>query len=115
MSRWVWCISIFLLLCIGGAIGVGWYFTHNKPADLPLAVGGSANESQVSTSRPTATDGGSNTSRVLVAPTAVETKRALPEYEYLKNRDNGSAAHLARRTNLHARHRLNRLSIDALD
>jgi hypothetical protein len=116
MSRWVWCISIFLLLCIGGAIGVGWYFTHNKTADLPLAIGGSANESQLSTLRPTATAAGAgNTSRTLIAPTAVATKRSEPEYGNITKRDNGSIAPPTRRANLHARRRLNRLSIDALD
>lgn len=116
MSRWVWCISIFLLLCIGGAIGVGWYFTHNKAATMPVAVGGSADESQLSTaSTPASTANAENTSRTLIAPTIAGTKRSEPEYGYITKRDNGSIAQPTPRAHLYARHRRNRLPIDALD
>lgn len=78
MSRFVWCISIFLLLCIGGAIGFGWYMTHNDKAPAPVVVGDRANESQTNTNvgaaRTTAV-AATGTSRTLIAPTAVETKK----------------------------------------
>jgi len=45
LSRWVWITGVFLVVCIAGGIGVGWYFTHNNPSNQqPKAFGGSANE-----------------------------------------------------------------------
>ncbi|TFK73648.1 hypothetical protein BDN72DRAFT_761361 [Pluteus cervinus] len=45
LSRWVWITGICLLLAIGAGAGLGWYFTHNKPAhQQPTAIGGSASE-----------------------------------------------------------------------
>lgn len=46
LSRWVWFIGILLLLSIAGAIGIGWYFTHNNQQNQrPASLGGSENES----------------------------------------------------------------------
>lgn len=54
--------------------------THNNAPAIPIAVGGSANETLISTaiSRTTA-PGPINTSRTLIAPPAVGTKRGLAE------------------------------------
>jgi hypothetical protein len=49
LSTWVWLVGILFLIAIGGGIGVGWYFTHNKPASQPVAIGGSADEGFTST------------------------------------------------------------------
>lgn len=46
LATWVWAVGILCLLIIGGACGLGWYFTHNKAASQPLAIGGSAGETQ---------------------------------------------------------------------
>lgn len=114
-SRFVWCISIVLLLAIGGAIGIGWYLTHNDKAAPPLAVGGSANQSQLTSvgAANTAAAAASNTSRVLVAPTAVETKkRDLEDVGPTPAPASPTAtpAAFARRAHgLAARNRLNRL------
>jgi len=49
LSRWVWFISVCLLLCIAGAIFLGWYASHNKPShQQPTPFGGGANESAAS-------------------------------------------------------------------
>jgi len=43
LSRWVWVISVFLLLLIAGGIGVGLYFSSHSPGhQQPTAIGGSA-------------------------------------------------------------------------
>ncbi|KAI0755298.1 hypothetical protein C8Q80DRAFT_1094703 [Daedaleopsis nitida] len=45
MSRWVWIIGVTLLIIIAGAIGLGWYVSHNNTTSTaPKAIGGSANE-----------------------------------------------------------------------
>jgi len=48
LSAWVWIVSVLLLVCIFGGIGVGWYFTHNKSNIPPTAIGGSADENSLS-------------------------------------------------------------------
>ncbi|KAG8787549.1 hypothetical protein FRC16_001542 [Serendipita sp. 398] len=117
MKRWTWCISIFLLLAIGAGIGFGWWATHNKPASLPVAVGGSANESQVTTSIAPTTQAGP-TSRTLIAPLAVETKRSLPDvFIPLVEEDVVGAAppQPTKRSELHARYRLRRRALDDIN
>ncbi|KAI0712608.1 hypothetical protein C8Q76DRAFT_735352 [Earliella scabrosa] len=50
MSRWVWIVGITLLIIIGGAIGLGWYVSHNDTTHTaPKALGGSAEEKAVDT------------------------------------------------------------------
>ncbi|KAG8800248.1 hypothetical protein FRC17_006919 [Serendipita sp. 399] len=119
MKRWTWCISIFLLLAIGAGIGFGWYFTHNKPAALPLAVGGSANESQITTAiAPTPTQAAGPTSRTLVAPLASDAKRSLPtEVIALVEEDivGASPPQPTKRSELHARYRLRRRTFNDVD
>jgi len=101
MSCCVWMISIILLSCIGGAIGLGlpslipmrcstrpdlspgWYLTHGKPASLPVAVGGSESRgvptgTETSTKEQQRTTA-SSTSRTLIAPTLAASKRAFPQ------------------------------------
>lgn len=113
MSRWVWCISIVILLAIGAAIGFGWYFTHDDPNSLPVAVGGSDNQAATMTSSET-TQEAVNTSRTLIAPPAIETKRALPERDVYAPKI-GLGPRI-KRTNHYLRHRKNRLpGIEALD
>lgn len=118
MSRCVWIVSVFLLLAIGGAIGFGWWATHNEPAALPVAVGGSENQSQISTAT-AAAPSSSNTSRTLIVPTAIETKRAVAydEADVLNRRaakPEPTPPPLMRRSR-HARRRLNLLDIEELD
>jgi len=55
LATWVWLIAIFILLAIGASIGVGWFFTHNKPASQPVAFGGSADETSGGVRAPTST------------------------------------------------------------
>ncbi|EJD40492.1 hypothetical protein AURDEDRAFT_115860 [Auricularia subglabra TFB-10046 SS5] len=55
LSKWVWCCTILILVCIAGGIGAGWYFTHNKPSGPPTAFGGSENENSLSPKAPAAT------------------------------------------------------------
>ncbi|KAI0662288.1 hypothetical protein C8Q70DRAFT_637140 [Cubamyces menziesii] len=48
MSRWVWVIGVTLLIIIAGAIGLGWYVSHNSTThNAPTAIGGSANEKAI--------------------------------------------------------------------
>ena len=65
MSRWVWVIGVTLLIVclhraynqrdpdcvtqiIAGAIGLGWYVSHNSTThNAPTAIGGSANEKAI--------------------------------------------------------------------
>jgi hypothetical protein len=45
MSRWVWCVGFMILVMIGAAVGLGWYFSHqNKSTTMtaPRTVGGQA-------------------------------------------------------------------------
>jgi hypothetical protein len=119
MSRCVWCISIFLLLAIGGAIGFGWYMTHNEPGALPVAVGGGENQSMVSTAT-SAVPSSSNTSRTLIVPTAIETKRAVAydEADGIHRRaasPEPTPPPFIMKRSRHARRRLNRLDIEELD
>jgi hypothetical protein len=49
LSRWVWFISICLLLSIAGAVVIGWYVSHNKPSNQqPVSLGGDADEAGAS-------------------------------------------------------------------
>jgi hypothetical protein len=66
LSTWVWLVGILLLIAIGGGIGVGWFFTHNKPAALPVAIGGSADEAST-----TSTSSSPSAAAVSVRPTKV--------------------------------------------
>ncbi|KZV94307.1 hypothetical protein EXIGLDRAFT_737188 [Exidia glandulosa HHB12029] len=76
LSKWVWCCSILLIICIAGGIGAGWYFTHNKPSGPPVAIGGSANENSLSPTVPSSTAEESTTRtrvRTTAAPTPTDT------------------------------------------
>ncbi|EJD40504.1 hypothetical protein AURDEDRAFT_170501 [Auricularia subglabra TFB-10046 SS5] len=55
LSKWVWCYTILILVCIAGGISTGWYFTHNKPSRLPTEFGASENENSLSPKAPAAT------------------------------------------------------------
>jgi hypothetical protein len=45
LTRWVWVIGMFLLICGGAGIGIWYYISHTSSSNqAPTAVGGSANE-----------------------------------------------------------------------
>ncbi|KAK1228013.1 hypothetical protein PQX77_008960 [Marasmius sp. AFHP31] len=45
MSRWVWLVGVCFILVVGGAIGLGWWVSHNDTeATQPGVLGGSAGE-----------------------------------------------------------------------
>lgn len=44
LSRWIWVLSIFLLMSIAGGIAIGWYFTHNSSPSVPEALGGNEHD-----------------------------------------------------------------------
>ncbi|KAF9257492.1 hypothetical protein L218DRAFT_949121 [Marasmius fiardii PR-910] len=45
MSRWLWLIGIILVIVIAGAIGLGWWISHNNNTPTePSAFGGSSKE-----------------------------------------------------------------------
>lgn len=119
MTRWIWCISIFLLLAIGAGIGFGWYFTHNNAPSLPVAIGGSANESQISTApHTTAAAAAGGTSRTLIAPLAVETKRSLHarrDHSDLFPTESAKFALPTERAEHFAQHRYHRRSLERLN
>ncbi|KAI0700047.1 hypothetical protein C8T65DRAFT_658527 [Cerioporus squamosus] len=80
MSRWVWIIGLTLLIIIAGAIGLGWYVSHNSTThSAPTAIGGSANEKAIaSASDSAAAAGGTSTSVPFhVTPTNTVARRAL--------------------------------------
>ncbi|KAI0081595.1 hypothetical protein K474DRAFT_1567705, partial [Panus rudis PR-1116 ss-1] len=69
-SRMIWVVAIFLLLCIAGGIGLGWYVSHNDTShNAPTAIGGSANEKAIQESSSVAKAGG---------PTASSTPHVSP-------------------------------------
>ncbi|RDB15212.1 hypothetical protein Hypma_004709 [Hypsizygus marmoreus] len=81
LSRWVWIIGVILLLCIGAAIGIGWYASHKAPDhQQPTAFGGSANEAAVTTSsagvKPSVLPNGATSSIKHVSPTHTVARRA---------------------------------------
>ncbi|KAI9057467.1 hypothetical protein FKP32DRAFT_1547912, partial [Trametes sanguinea] len=79
MSRWVWVIGLTLLIIIAGAIGLGWYVSHNSTSHTaPTAIGGSANEKAIDSQTATSTVVGEAlaTSTVLhVSPTNTVARR----------------------------------------
>ncbi|KAF9468717.1 hypothetical protein BDZ94DRAFT_1145819, partial [Collybia nuda] len=76
LSRWVWVIAIVIVLCIGGAIGLGWYFSHNAPDhQQPTAFGGSANETAAPA--PASTKAAPSSTVMHVTPTHTVARRAV--------------------------------------
>jgi hypothetical protein len=78
-SRWVWVTGLVLLILIGGAAGLGWWATHNKPDhQRPGGIGENADQSApVSSSAAPKTGAVSGSSTVLkVTPTRTIDKRA---------------------------------------
>lgn len=80
LSRWVWIIAVFLVLCIGGGIGLGWYFTHNDSNQtVPDAVGGKASQGFTVTSTPVpGKTGAGGTTDAIVTPTKTVQRRSEP-------------------------------------
>ena len=73
LSTWVWFLGVMLLIAIGAGIGVGWYFTHNKPAAAPVAIGGSADEGFSASTSNTAIAVSTKATRVTAAPEPTNT------------------------------------------
>lgn len=100
LSTWVWLVGILLLIAIGGGIGVGWFFTHNKPAALPVAIGGSADEASTTpTSTSSAATVSTSATKVTAAPVPTNTnnnnnnKRDLDELVHMPAVPTVPAAH----------------------
>jgi len=79
-SLWVWIVGIFLLLCIGGGIGLGVYMSRKSPShQTPVVIGGSANYTAGPSSPPVAPtkSGGprQSSSRLHVSPTNTVARR----------------------------------------
>jgi hypothetical protein len=79
LSKWVWFIGLVLFLAIGGAIGLGWYLTHNnQDHQRPTSFGGSQDEASTTTSASLSTSSSaipSGTSKH-VSPTNTVARRA---------------------------------------
>ncbi|KAH8114323.1 hypothetical protein DFH11DRAFT_1593806 [Phellopilus nigrolimitatus] len=82
LSRMVWIIGLLLIIIIGGAIGFGWYVSHNNATTTttsPKALGGSQNEGATLTITASNTATGVSSSSH-VAPTKTVAKRwPMPE------------------------------------
>ncbi|EMD31411.1 hypothetical protein CERSUDRAFT_119792 [Gelatoporia subvermispora B] len=81
LARWVWFVGLALLILIGGAIGLGWWASHNSTTpSSPTAIGGSANEKLqgVSSSAPAAGATPSSTS-LHVSPTYTVARREFAD------------------------------------
>jgi len=76
-NRIVWLVAVVLLLCIGGAVGLGWYFTHNTPSAQPKAVGGKSNETTHDTLPVSAKPSTSKASFAPIDGVATSTSRTL--------------------------------------
>lgn len=81
LSRLVWIIGILLLIIIAGAIGFGWYVSHNSTTtSSPKALGGSEGQGQDYTITPTAAGATGISSSRFVSPTNTVAKRwPMPE------------------------------------
>jgi len=80
-SRGVWVVGMILLVCIIGAIALTVYETHNKVASMPGTLGGSANETLISTSIASSTThaaGGSSSSPHVSPTNTVQRRDAVP-------------------------------------
>ncbi|KAL0067533.1 hypothetical protein AAF712_005524 [Marasmius tenuissimus] len=76
MSRWVWLVGVCFILVVGGAIGLGWWVSHNDTeATQPGVLGGSAGETAgpVTTSRSI----GASRSEGVVQPTHKVARRVV--------------------------------------
>jgi hypothetical protein len=78
LSRWVWIIGVILVIAAAGGIGLGWYMSHKAPDHYqPTAVGGSANESGVTSAvKPVGSNGATAKSSLHVTPTNTVARRA---------------------------------------
>lgn len=87
LSRWVWVIGMILLCAIGGAIGLGVYFTRDSPDhQQPTALGGNVGNQTAGTTTSILSFGGgrgggggtpSTSSRLHVSPTHTIEGRAF--------------------------------------
>ncbi|KAI1794812.1 hypothetical protein LXA43DRAFT_994387 [Ganoderma leucocontextum] len=79
MSRWVWFIGMVLLIIIAGAIGLGWWVSHNNHTHTaPTAIGGSADEKALASASASASAAASSSdiSSLHVSPTNTVARRA---------------------------------------
>lgn len=81
LSRLVWIIGVLLLIIIAGAIGFGWYVSHNSTTTTsPKALGGSEGQGQDYTITPSSTQAGAASTTKFVTPTNTVAKRwPMPE------------------------------------
>ncbi|KAG6919642.1 hypothetical protein DXG01_003506 [Tephrocybe rancida] len=78
LSRWVWITGIVILCIIGGAVGIGWYVSHNAPDhQAPKAIGGSANEAATASSSAVVSTNAHGSTVKHVSPTLTVNGRAL--------------------------------------
>ena len=76
MSRWIWIIGLFLLVIIGGAVGIGFYLAHDNTTDsVPEAIGGSANDGSTPLPQPVNQAPTISSSLLHVSPTNTVARR----------------------------------------
>jgi len=80
LATWVWCVGVLILVMIGAAIGIGWFFTHNTPATGPVAIGGSAEETQGGSTAGAAIATSERATRVTAVPLPTTTTNARRNY-----------------------------------
>lgn len=77
LSRWIWIVGTFMMVCIATGIGVGWYFTHKNPSNQqPKVFGGSADEGMSSAAASSSTSVSGISSAPHVSPTNTVARRA---------------------------------------
>jgi len=74
LAAWAWMVGVLILIAIGGSIGVGWFFTHNKPTSQPVAIGGSAEQAgAISSSSSVVSTASFKPTKVTAAPVPTNT------------------------------------------
>lgn len=80
LSRMVWIIGILILVIIGGAIGFGWYISHNSTTTTHAkALGGSEGQGQDLSITQTSTAAGGTSSEVVRPTLTVQKRWPVPE------------------------------------
>lgn len=80
MSRWVWVIGFLLALTAAGAIGLGWYLSHNDTShNAPKTLGGSAKETGGASLKVVGTDSAGLKTSLHVSPTNTVARRVFAE------------------------------------
>lgn len=107
LSRWVWCIGVLFLMCIGGAVALGWWISHNTTGhERPSSLGGSENMTLLSTSTPTAAATHSQSAVGGQGAVATASKKVTPTLTVARRTvspEPTPSAYLAHRHRLHRR------------